>query len=142
MANEKLIASVLEAAGLPMMPPAMKKGEKGVWVRAVARVRKCNNNEGFALLCNVYDGMPQVAKVFDDYGVAEILEIYPYEWLPEKLTDKVEMMADDPQKLKEFIVAAYGIPAERLKSASMAKAKALAYNYCIRKQLENERNEE
>ena len=122
MINEKLIMTVLELTGLPAIPEPLARGEKRVWVRAVARVLKCNNNEGFALS-------------FDDHGVAKILDIRPYEWLENRFAGKVEEILSDPRQTKAFVAAAYGIPEERLRTTSTAKARSLVYNYCIEEQI-------
>lgn len=135
MNNEKLVMAVLEATGLPSIPEPIAKGEKRVWVRAVALVRKCNNNEGFALLRNVYDGKPHIVRVFDDHGVAEILEVRPYEWLAERFAARAEEVVSDPETIRAFVSAAYGIPEDRLRTTSRAKAAALVYNYCIEEQI-------
>lgn len=135
MINEKLIMTVLELTGLPAIPEPLARGEKRVWVRAVARVLKCNNNEGFALLRNVYDGVPRIIKSFDDHGVAKILDIRPYEWLEKRFVGKVEEILSDPRQTKAFVAAAYGIPEERLRTTSTAKARSLVYNYCIEEQI-------
>lgn len=135
MTNEQLKLMVLEATGLPAIPEPIEKKETRVWVKAVARIRKRNGNEGFAIVVNACGGTPRLVKVFDDYGVSEILDVRPYEWLADKYAKKIEAMTESAD-IKAFVSAAYAIPADRLRSTSTEKAKCLAYNYCIQKQLE------
>lgn len=135
--NEKLITHVLLYTGCPSVPEAVENDNDGrIWVKAIAKVRKCNNVEGFAVITNVYDGVPRILKVFDDYGVGEILSIHPYEWLEEKVCEKIRTASANPRSLRLFISEAYGIPSARLKTVTVEKATALAWNWCIRRQIE------
>lgn len=138
--NEKLLTQVLIYTGCPSVPDAVDNEEDGrIWVKAIAHVRKCNNMDGFAVITNVYDGVPRILKVFDDYGVGEILSIHPYEWLDAKVYEKIKEAAANPQSLRSFISEAYGIPSARLKTVTVEKATALAWNWCIRRQIEIEK---
>lgn len=138
MTRDELIVSILDITKQPCIPEPIGKKESRIWVRAISRVRKCNNAEGFALVRNVQGGTPRIVKVFDDMGVAEILDIRPYEWLEDKYLNKLNEVSSDKGLLREFLTAAYGIPGERLKTTSLDRATNLACNYFIDKQIKGE----
>lgn len=138
MTRDELIMNVLDITKQPSVPEPIGKKETRVWVRAISRIRKCNNAEGFALVRNVHGGTPRIVKVFDDMGVAEILDVRPYEWLEDSYVEKITELSSDKALLREFLTAAYGIPADRLKSTSLEKATNLACNYYIDRQIKEE----
>lgn len=78
--TEETLIEGLKFAQIPELPE--KWDEKNVWVKALAKVRRCNNKVEFVVVKNNGSNKPSIIKSFGTVSaVHEFMEIYPFELL-------------------------------------------------------------
>lgn len=128
--QEELLFEALEYAHIAELPTATTKDIKDVWVRGVAKLINGKNDTSYAIVRNVYGKAPQVIKVFDSFGIREIVEVYPYSLLDMSFARGITKIED----LRLSVAKAYGKSLDEIKSLTKEELKILFYNYGIKLQ--------
>lgn len=106
--NESLVACLNECYQNELSEP-LKEGDNKIWIKAIAKVWKCDGSSNFCVVVNNGEGSPVVVK---DYGnpatIMKYEEIYPTLFLKEgympdlrKQSDCVEYLAKHEYKADE-----------------------------------------
>lgn len=99
MVDNDTLKAALAAIGYAMLPAPLLPSHKGIWLRAVARVRLVNGTKAYCLVHND-GGSPSVLQTFGkSVAIASYEEIYPYEELDARFRPRLK----DDKAIEEYL---------------------------------------
>ena len=128
--EEKLLFDALQFANIVELPAETVKENTAVWVRGIAKVVNRCNEVSYAVVRNVYGKAPQFIKMFDNKGVRDIVDIYPYTMLDMSFAAGITKI----EHLRGAVAQVYNRPYAEVKALSKEELKILFYNYGIKLQ--------
>lgn len=78
--EEKTLSEALFCAGLTSLP---KENSESLWIKAIVKVKKCDNSNNYAIALNSADGKPSVIRDFGNMArIVKIENVYPFYIMP------------------------------------------------------------
>ena len=140
MLEKETLVAVLQYTKCKELPEPLKEGD--IYVRAIAKVKKANNDDTMCVIVNNGEGKPIIKKDFGSISmIKEIVEIYPLSVLENESIPDFRKKKD----IVSFLIR-FGEDESHVEKLAASKAdedkaalKALVYKHCITLQMEREK---
>lgn len=115
--------SLREAMNICMvseLPDPLAEDEIRIWVRGLAKVRKCDNSENWVVVKNDGSGKPHILQDVGGHmaSIIKIMEVHPTTWLDQNMIPTIKRKSDAVRYLSN-----HGFDSDMVKALLLEKGK-------------------